>query len=73
MKLQKLTDYPAPGDSVFEVDKDNNLIAEFMVNKRYSKENPELITVTTVKHLKNWFLPGEETIKCREELKILCP
>jgi len=72
IKQRQAQQDPDVGDTVFELDKDSNVIAEYVVNENYDKKGyPELITVRTVKHLKGWFEPGEDTIKCKEQLMVL--
>lgn len=65
---------PEVGDTVYELDNNSNIIAEYVVNENYDeKDYPELITVRTVRHLKGWFERDEDTIKCKEQLMILRP
>lgn len=70
--LTPLIDHPNIGDEVFELDRHNKPLAKFKVNENYKRDSyPELITVKTIFHKEGWFQPGEDTIKCKEQLVIL--
>lgn len=74
IKQRSTQENPEVGDTVYELDKDSNIIAEYVVNENYdAKDYPELITVRTVEHYKGWFEKDEDTIKCKEQLMILRP